>query len=110
MKSHLIKGESIQDQIKMAKLFSDQHPEFSILLNNTEKEDDIVLVSFDGDEQIDYGNLLFINLFNPGKVYSSNDLQDGIERFVKNYEVSEGNLDILFYKNSSSLVIYLSYG
>lgn len=110
MKSHLIKGETIKDQIKAAQCFFDQNQEFSVLLNDTGKEDDnMIIVAYDGDEQIDNGNLLFINLYNPGKVYSSKDLNDGIERFVKNYKVSEGNLDILFYIDSSSLAFYLAF-
>lgn len=109
MFSHLISGSSIEEKITTAIVFNEQYPESSILINNTKSDNDnMVIVTYDSDEQINGGNLLFVDLYNPGKIYSSTNLKDGLERFVRQYEVENFYFDIIFYHDSSSLAHYLA--
>lgn len=108
MFSYLISGSSIEEKITAAITFNEQHPDSSILVNNTRSNNDMVIIAYDSDEQINEGNLLFVNLYSPGKVYSASNLKEGLERFVKQYEVENFYLEIVFYFDSSSLAHYLA--
>lgn len=110
MKSHIIRGESsTSSKIERALDFFDKNPEYCMLLVNESRtgDNDTVMVSFDMDEQVDSGHFLFINLHVPGKVYSSESLRNGMERFVNNFRVED--LSIFFYGDPSALAHFLAF-